>query len=185
VNSLMRNEISYESFGYYPIARGRLPGVSSVVRKRTQMKSIESTVRPRPGVVLIVDDDLDDIRFTRRVIASVCPHLVVRDVQSGQEMIRYLVGQKEFSNRRDYPYPTLVLLDLKMPGMDGFDVLLWLGSHPPHSLIPVVVLTVAGQVPLAQYAYQLGARSFLTKPLTADEFENTISEFKEFLEQVR
>jgi CheY-like chemotaxis protein len=148
------------------------------------MKTIESLERPRSGTVLIVDDDSDDIRFIRRVITAVCPQLAIRDVRSGEELIRYLGGEKDFSNRRSYPYPTLVLLDLKMPGMDGFDVLLWLGSHPPHGSIPVVVLTVAGQVHLAQFAYQLGARSFLTKPLTEDEFRNTISALKDCVELV-
>jgi len=147
------------------------------------MKCIETSGHRQPGTVLIVDDDLKDIRFTQRVITVVCPQLCTRGVQSGEELICYLQGENGFSDRKEFPYPILVLLDLKMPGMHGFDVLRWLGNHPPHNLIPVVVLTVSGEVPLAQYAYELGARSFLTKPLTANEFKNTISKFKDCLEQ--
>lgn len=128
--------------------------------------------------VLIVDDDEADIQFTRRVIAAVRPRLNVKGVRSGSEFIRFLQGENEFADRAEYPYPDLVLLDLKMPGMHGFDVLRWLSGHSPHNVICVVVLTASGEVPLAQYAYQLGARSFLTKPLTAGEFENMIARFE-------
>lgn len=147
------------------------------------MTGIKTSESRQPGTVLIVDDDLEDIRFTQRVIAAVRPQFCTKGVQSGEEFILYLQGENEFSDRTEFPYPILVLLDLKMPGMHGFDVLRWLGNHPPHNLIPVIVLTVSGEVPLAQYAYQLGARSFLTKPLTATEFKNTIGKFEEALEQ--
>jgi CheY-like chemotaxis protein len=61
-----------------------------------------------------------------------------------------------------------------MSEMHGFEVLRWLGNHPPHNGIPVVVLTASGEWKLMQEAYTLGARSFLTKPLTANEFKNTV-----------
>jgi two-component system response regulator len=148
------------------------------------MKSVATADCRHPGTVLIVDDELDDVRLTQRVVGAVCPQLSIKNVSSGAELIRYLQGEDEFSDRTEYPYPTLVLLDLKMPGMHGFDVLRWMGNHPPHNLVPVVVLTVSGEVPLAKYAYALGARSFLTKPLTTDEFRNTIGKFEDAL-QVR
>ncbi|HEY3853743.1 MAG TPA: response regulator [Verrucomicrobiae bacterium] len=142
------------------------------------MKSAETSGIGRVETVVIVDDDEADIAMTRRVIEATWPQVGAHAVKSGEALIRYLQGEDEFSDREKYPYPTFLLLDLKMPGMHGFDVLRWLTLHPPHNLIPVVVLTASGQVPMAHLAYQLGARSFLTKPLAASEFENMIGKFE-------
>jgi CheY-like chemotaxis protein len=138
------------------------------------MKPVKTAGHQRPGTVLIVDDDLEDIQFAKRVIAAVCPQLQARGLSSGAELICYLQGEHGFSDRTEFPYPMMILLDLRMPGMHGFDVLGWLRDHPPHNLIPVVVLTASGEVLVARQAYQLGARSFLTKPIAANEFKETM-----------
>jgi CheY-like chemotaxis protein len=138
------------------------------------MKTAENN---ETGTVLIVDDDIEDIQLAQRVIAAAGPQLWIRAVLSGDELIAYLQAENGFHNRREYPYPFLILLDLKLPGRHGFEILQWLADHPPHNLIPVVVLTVSGEVELARRAYELGARSFLTKPLTINEFLNMMCKF--------
>jgi CheY-like chemotaxis protein len=142
------------------------------------MKSGATHEGEQAVTVLIVDDDQSDILFTQRVIETARPQFNIKGVKSGEELIRYLEGEDGFSDREKYPYPTYVLLDLKMPGMHGFDVLRWLKVHPLHHLISVVVLTASGEVSKAHLAYQLGAQSFLTKPLTAGEFKNMIGKFE-------
>jgi CheY-like chemotaxis protein len=134
----------------------------------------------KSGTVLVVDDDLEDIRWTQRVIADVCPQFRTKGLHSGEQLIAYLEAENEFSNREEFPYPNLILLDLRMPGMHGFQVLAWLRNHPPHNLVPVFVLTASGEYTAAQYAYGLGARSFLTKPLNAIEFKETMSTLGQF-----
>ena len=136
------------------------------------MNQAETAVRRQTGTVLIVDDDADELRLTERVIAAVSPHLMIKGVRSGEEMIDYLEGERGFSDRATFPYPVLILLDLRMPGMHGFEVLAWLGHHPPHNEVPVVVLTGSGEMIVAQQAYALGARSFLTKPLNPTELKH-------------
>jgi len=138
------------------------------------MHSVKPSRTRQPGTVLIVDDELDDMKLTQRVVAAVCPQHDTRWLQSGTELIGYLKGENEFSDRTEFPYPILILLDLRMPGMHGFDVLGWLRDHPPHNCIPVFVLTASGEVLVAQQAYALGARSFLTKPIRAHEFQETM-----------
>jgi CheY-like chemotaxis protein len=140
------------------------------------MKSLPSDTpaRRQPGTILIVDDNVDDIRWTQRIIADVSPKHHTHGVHSGEELISYLQGENGYSDRVKFPYPSLILLDLRMPGMHGFHVLGWLRDHPPHNLIPVFVLTASGELLAAQYAYELGARSFLTKPLNAKEFRETM-----------
>jgi CheY-like chemotaxis protein len=144
------------------------------------MNCLQTAEDRQPGTVLIADDGPDDLQLTRRVVAAVCPELCIKSVMSGEEMISYLEGENRFSNRSDFPYPIFVLLDLRMPGMRGFDVLRWLRDHPPHNILPVVVLTVSGEPVVVQRAYELGARSFLTKPIKPDELREITSRFTEW-----
>jgi CheY-like chemotaxis protein len=134
--------------------------------------ALDQTQKPENlqlGTVLIVDDGPVDLRFAQAVITAACPQLCVRGVLSGSELLAYLEGENGYSNRVDFPYPTLVLLDLGMPDLHGFNVLKWLRNNPPHNVLPVVVLTVSGGPLVAQQAYELGARSFLTKPIKAND----------------
>src|ERR1700723_3168331 len=88
--------------------------------------------------VLIVDDDVDDAFSTLRTLEELFPQLCIRAVHSAKDLFNYLEGNHGFSERTDYPYPILILLDLKMAGQDGFDALIWLRRHPPHCDIPVI-----------------------------------------------
>ena len=145
------------------------------------MKAIDNSGTRQPGTVLIVDDEMDDIRLTERVVGRVCPKLSIRALHSGEQLICYLEGENGYSDREKNPYPLVIFLDLCLSRMNGFDVLRWLRNHPPHNEIPVIVLTVAGDIGLAQQAYSLGARSFLTKPLSAEEFGNTMRGYKDWV----
>jgi CheY-like chemotaxis protein len=95
------------------------------------------------------------------------PLYVVRD---GEEAIAYLKGEDRFANRDEYPLPTLLLLDLKMPRKDGFGVLEWIRQQPSLRRLRVVVLTGSEDIYDVNRAYDLGANSFLVKPLNMDEF---------------
>jgi CheY-like chemotaxis protein len=124
--------------------------------------------------ILVVEDDENDALLIRRTLSSSgIPNPRVF-VQSGQEAINYLVGVSPYSNRETFPLPALVLLDLKLPVMDGFEVLKWIRAHPHFKDLRVVVLTGANNIRDVNEAYHLGANSFLVKPL---EFENIASLF--------
>jgi|ERR1700722_1044547 len=133
------------------------------------------------GTILIVDDDPDYARLAQLLLARICPQLSSVALRSGRELISYLECQGGLSDATGSSYPILLLLDLMMPGMSGFDVLQWLRDHPPYHRIPVVVLTACGEIELAKRAYGLGARSFLTKPLGVKDFENMIHELEQWL----
>ena len=144
------------------------------------MNWVQKPKHPPHGTVLIADDEPADLQFAQSVFTAACPEFCVRGVQSARELIAYLKGEEGYSNRADFPYPTLVLLDLRMPGLHGFDVLRWLRNHPPHNALPVVVLTASGEPLAARQAYELGARSFLTKPIKPDELREITSRFTEW-----
>ena len=123
------------------------------------------------AVILLVEDREDDVVIIRRAFSKgniLNPLFVVRD---GDEAVAYLSGEGKFSNRHEYPLPDLVLLDLKMPGRDGFEVLRWLRKQPGLSSLRVVVLTSSEELRDVNQAYQLGANSFLVKPM---DFENFV-----------
>jgi len=133
------------------------------------------------GTIIIVDDNPDYARLAQLLLARICPQLSSVTMHSGRELISYLECEEGYSDRTKSSYPILILLDLRMPVMNGFDILLWLRDHPPHHRIPVVVLTSCGEIELAKRAYALGARSFLTKPLGAKDFENMMHELEQWL----
>src|SRR5258708_29079097 len=123
------------------------------------------------SVILLAEDREDDIVLIRRSFSKAYitnPLLVVRD---GDEAISYLEGMGKYSNREEFPLPDLLLLDLKMPRKDGFEVIRWLRKHPTLKALPVVVLTSSNDIRDVNTAYQLGANSFLVKPM---DFENFV-----------
>jgi CheY-like chemotaxis protein len=124
---------------------------------------------PHQAVILLAEDREDDVLLVRRALvrAEVKNPLMV--VRNGEEVVAYLEGTGKYSNREHFPVPDLLLLDLKMPRMDGFEVLQWLRQHPEMKALRVIVLTSSQDIYDVNRAYELGANSFLVKPL---EFEN-------------
>ena len=127
--------------------------------------------------LLLVEDDLNDIMLIKRALngANINNHLQV--VDNGEDAIRYLEGSGEYENRDKYPIPILVLLDLKLPRKSGHEVLEWIRSKPKLKRLPVVVLTSSQSSIDINRAYDLGANSYLIKPIL---FENLLNIMKNF-----
>ena len=126
---------------------------------------------PERVVILLAEDREDDILLIQRAFKKagiINPLFIARD---GEQAISYLEGTGRFSNREDFPLPDLLLLDLKMPKVDGFEVLSWVRKHPKLSSLPVVVLTSSNEIRDVNLAYRLGANSFLVKPT---DFDNVV-----------
>jgi CheY-like chemotaxis protein len=132
---------------------------------------------PDQSVILLAEDREDDILLVRRSFAKAYISNPLQVVRDGVEVVAYLEGEGKFSNREEYPLPDLLLLDLKMPKMDGFEVLKWVREHPTLRPLPIVVLTSSERMRDVNVAYQLGANSFLVKPM---DFENFV-EMSRFL----
>jgi len=123
------------------------------------------------AVILLAEDREDDIILIQRAFRKAYvtnPLFVVRD---GEEAISYLSGDGKYSNRVEFPLPDLMLLDLKMPRVDGFEVLEWIRAQPGLASLRVVVLTSSDHLRDVNRAYKLGASSFMVKPV---DFEDVV-----------
>jgi CheY-like chemotaxis protein len=125
-------------------------------------------------LVLYVEDEESDALILKRAfkMANVLnPLTVVRD---GQEAVDYLSGSGPYGNRSEHPMPGLVLLDLKMPRMSGFDVLAWIATRPDLRSIPVVVLSSSSSEADMRKAREMGALEYLVKPNGLDQYAKVI-----------
>jgi CheY-like chemotaxis protein len=124
------------------------------------------------GMILLVEDREEDVILIQKAFERGKIRNPLQIVRNGEEAINYLSGIGRFSDRLRYPFPVLVLLDLKMPRIDGFEVLRWIKSQPCFSALRVVVLTSSEDIRDVNLAYKLGATSFLVKPL---DFNSTVA----------
>jgi CheY-like chemotaxis protein len=128
------------------------------------------------GSVVLMDDSSADALITERVF-RMCKILnPFRAVESAERLKQYLMGEAEFADRFIFPQPVLLLLDLRMPGMNGYDVLFWLNQEFPTPTFRKVVLTDLRDFKSVSRAYQLGADGFLVKPLNSEDVALLVSQ---------
>ncbi len=119
--------------------------------------------------VLLVEDDPCDARLIVRAFSKARIINPVETVTDGEMAVAYLSGQPPYDDRTRYPVPVLVILDLKLPKLDGFEVLRWIRSESILRRLPVVVLTSSSLSADVGKAYELGANSYLVKPVGTNE----------------
>jgi CheY-like chemotaxis protein len=121
-------------------------------------------------VILVAEDNEDEILLVRLAFEKAKVANPLHFVRDGLETISYLAGTRQYSNRAEYPLPSLLLLDLKMPRVDGFEVLEWVRQQPTLARLRTVVLTGSTDVRDVNRAYELGASSYLIKPVDFNDF---------------
>jgi CheY-like chemotaxis protein len=124
-----------------------------------------------PALILVAEDEESDAwllqhAFTKAGLSN--PVVIARD---GQDAVAYLGGHSPYTDRSTHPLPALIVLDLKMPRMNGFDVLAWLKTRPDLAGVPVVILTSSSLESDIKQARQLGALDYMVKP---HEFSNLV-----------
>ena len=115
-------------------------------------------------VILVAEDDPNDLELLRHVVSENGVEVNFQAAQDGEQVIDYLRGATQFADRSAHPLPDIVVLDLKMPRVNGFEVLQWLRQHPGLASIPVIVLSGSGLESDIREAYRLGANTYFTKP---------------------
>lgn len=114
--------------------------------------------------ILVAEDDENEAFLLKRSLTKAGINNPVQVVSDGQESIDYLAGTGRFGDRKEFPFPSVIILDLKMPRVNGFEVLKWLRQHPTHAVIPVIVMTNSNLPGDIRRAYELGANSYIVKP---------------------
>ncbi len=118
--------------------------------------------------ILLVEDDSNDVLLIRRAFKKANIANPLQVVEDGDRALTYLEGQGPYADREQYPLPILVLLDLKLPRRSGLEVLAWLRQRQGLKRLPVVVLTSSKENRDIDQAYDLGANSYLAKPVEFD-----------------
>jgi CheY-like chemotaxis protein len=118
-------------------------------------------------LLMAEDDENDIVLFTR--VCERSQEVLPFFVRDGLEATHYLEGVGAFSNRTAFPFPRWLMIDLKMPRMDGFELLSWLRAHPQCRVVPTIVFSASELPGDIQRSYELGAHSYFTKPLAAEE----------------
>jgi CheY-like chemotaxis protein len=132
------------------------------------------------GHLLVAEDDPTDAYFFQRAFRRAGLPVVLHFVRDGQEVIDYLQGAGPFADRAAHPLPQLLLLDLKMPRLSGFDVLGWIRKQPNFSNLQVVIFSSSDETKDINRAYGLGANWYLVKPHSMDELTALVGRFKKF-----
>lgn len=115
--------------------------------------------------ILHVEDDPNDTLLFQHACQKAGVVFDLQAVSDGDQAMAYLRGLNDFSDRQKHPMPKLILLDLKMPRVSGFDVLNWLRTEDSFRTVPVVVLSSSNHDADVKRAYDLGAKSYLVKPV--------------------
>lgn len=123
----------------------------------------------RTVTILMADDDEDDRLLTRDALKESMVVNEFHSVEDGMELMRYLRKEAKYSDGKLYPMPSLILLDLNMPRMDGREALALIKADPGLRSIPVIILTTSKAEEDMLRGYELGAASYITKPVTFEK----------------
>ncbi len=129
------------------------------------------------GTFLIVEDQENDAFFLIHALKKAGLHNPVQVVEDGQKALDYLSGSGQYENRVAFPIPSVIFLDLKLPQVNGLDVLHWLRTQTSLPPIIVVVLTSSSLEEDIVQAYRLGANSYVVKPSNIEKLVDTVKDF--------
>jgi len=130
--------------------------------------------------ILIIEDESADAALLLRGFEKAQVLNPVVHLTNGDDALRYLAGKGQYADRKKYPLPALMLLDLKLPGMTGIQLLQWMRVQGEIKRIPVVVLTSDENPDTINAAYDLGANSYLVKPGNAAEINRMVQTIQRY-----
>jgi len=130
--------------------------------------------------ILLVEDEENDALLVQMAFQQNHIPNPVQWVRDGLDAIAYLNGDKEYSDRKKYPFPEVMILDLKMPRMSGLELLKWIRDHPQFRIIPTIVMTSSRQDLDIETAYDLGANTYMVKPCSFDDLAKMVKAAHEY-----
>jgi len=128
--------------------------------------------------ILLVEDNRMDVELTLDAFKEARLLNTIYVSPNGQDALDYLFGRGKYADRIAYPIPNLVLLDLKLPGVDGFEVLRQVKSAPILKRLPVIILTSSKEEGDRALTYDIGANSYIVKPVSFSGFLDVIKQIE-------
>lgn len=135
---------------------------------------------PASGVILIIEDNPRDLRLLQKAFQKASLSNPIEVARDGKMAIDYFLGNGNYGDRERYPLPCLIILDLKLPKYGGHEVLERIKGEPILRRIPVIVLTSSMEHKDVSEAYDLGANSYLLKPVRFDDFIEMAKDIKNY-----
>lgn len=133
-----------------------------------------------PVSVLIADDDTQDTMLVRMAAQRAALGIRLESVTDGEQAIDYLLGRAAYADRQSHPFPSMMLLDLKMPRLSGFDVLDFVRREPQLRRLPIVIFSSSDDPKDIKRAYEAGANSYLCKPHSSDDLSALLKALQEY-----
>ncbi len=125
-----------------------------------------------PFTVLLVEDDINDVFLVKRAFKMAQIQNPLQIVTDGEQAIQYLCGEGKYAGRELFPLPRLIVMDIKMPGKSGFEVLDWVKHDALLRRIPIVIVSGSDHPADINRAYELGANAYMVKPVDFREVEH-------------
>jgi CheY-like chemotaxis protein len=130
--------------------------------------------------ILVGNDDEAEVRLIRRAFAKTGSLATIQFASDGEQVLAHLKGEPPFANRKLFPFPDLLLLDLRLPRVNGVEVLEEVRAHPLLKRLPVIVLSASDRPKDIALALEAGANSFLTKPSRPRELVSMIRAIQDY-----
>ncbi len=131
-------------------------------------------------LIMLIEDNEMDIVLTRDAFQEAHLSNPLQVAKTGEEALEYLLGEGIYQDRDVYPLPELILLDLKLPGIQGLDVLKEIKTHPKLKRIPVIILSSSAEEADRALGYDLGVNSYLVKPISFEGFLKVVGTIKDY-----
>jgi CheY-like chemotaxis protein len=133
-----------------------------------------------PLRILVAEDELGDVLLLRRAFEKAQVKAPIHFARDGQEVMDYLQGRSPFDNPVEYPLPTLLLLDLNLPFINGFEILQRVREHPALRHMIIVVFSCSDQAETIKRAYSMGANAYIVKPQDPDDLVRVIDQLQTY-----
>ena len=126
------------------------------------------------ATILQVEDDQNDVLFLQLAMRKVCDGISFQTAVDGEQAIGYLSGSGPYADRRAYPLPAIILLDLRLPKIPGLEVLKWIRQQPFFQKLPVIIMSSSEADTDIETAYRLGANSYFVKPVNPSDLAKIV-----------
>jgi len=134
----------------------------------------------KQALILLVEDNPMDVVLTLDAFKEANLKNKINVARNGKDALDYLFGRNKYTNREEFPLPNLILLDLKMPGIDGFEVLRQIKNTELLKRIPVIILTSSKEEGDRALSYDIGANSYLLKPVSFKGFIDVVKKIDDY-----